>query len=716
MSNTYRLGVDIGGTFTDLLVMAERTGETYSLKTPSTVWPVDGVLDGLRELRERHGIGGEQIVYFSHGTTIGVNTLLQRSGARVGMLTTGGFRDTLELRRLRLPIPNDFFQPKPVPLVPRHLVREIDERILANGRVHRPIDRVEVEAGVRELLAEGVEALAVCFLHSYRNPEHELQAKAWAQAAAPDLYVCTSSELWPQQREYERFLIAVMNAHIGGRMRDYFQAIGRETAQVGLRCRVFSTRSNGGVMTAESAAERPVDTLLSGPAAGVIGSAYLGRVIGDERIVTIDIGGTSADMAVIDGEIHYSTENTVGEFPVIMPAVDVSSIGAGGGSIAWVDSEGVLKVGPRSAGANPGPACYGRGGEAPTVTDAYVVAGIIDPAHFLGGTMRLRPDLAEAAIAKLADRLGLTALQTADAILQVTSAALYAELLPEMARRGVDIRDFALLPYGGAGPTQVFMAARDLPVRRIIVPPTPGTMCALGALVADLRADFVRTLWRDSAELTTEGIQTLCRELDGEAHAWIEAQSASVERVYRLRSAEMCYVGQSFDVNVPLPERIEDVTLAELDRRFHERHAALYGHADPGAPTRVIDLRVQVVGVTPKPTVGRIAQAASPQPRAGGAPAAESPASTAAGAAGTRRIFEQGCFQTACVYERSELGEGASIEGPAIVEQYDTTTYIPAGFRVTVDRWHNLIGEKLNREGEPVAAGISAGTASGGTQ
>src|SRR5579859_4124264 len=385
----FRVGVDIGGTFTYLLAMDERGGHVFVLKRPSTLNPVEAVVEGIRELDGRHGISGDRISYFAHGTTIGVNTLLQRSGARVGVLVTRGFRDVLELRRLRLPSAQDFFTPRPRSLVPRRLVREIDERMLANGQVYRAIQREDVLDAVADLLAHEVEAIAVCFLHAYRNREHEQVAKAWVEQRWPELYVCTSAEIWPQQREYERFLISVMNAHIGSRMRAYLRSLEGSLAERGVRCRVFSTKSNGGVMTAARAAERPVETLLSGPASGVIGSAYLGELIGAAKLITLDIGGTSADMSVIDGEVAHSTENTIGEFPVIIPAVDVSSIGAGGGSLAWIDREGVLKVGPRSAGAEPGPVCYGRGGLEPTVTDAYLVAGILNPRSFLGGTLSL---------------------------------------------------------------------------------------------------------------------------------------------------------------------------------------------------------------------------------------------------------------------------------------------------------------------------------------
>jgi N-methylhydantoinase A len=680
LDNRYRLGIDIGGTFTDLLLMNEDTGDLFVLKTPSTHWPVEAVSAGIQELQQRYGITPSEIVYFSHGTTLAVNTLLQRSGARVGVLVTKGFRDILELRRLRLPKANDFFIPRPVSLVPRRHVKEVDERILANGQIYIPLRQQEVEQRVQELVAEGVEAVAVCFLHAYRNQTHELLAKRWIEELDPDLYVCTSAEIWPQQREYERSLISVINAHVGGRMRDYFHTLQTDMAELGMRCRVFSTKSNGGVMSAEKAAERPVETLLSGPASGVIGATYIGRIMGDDRLVTLDMGGTSVDIAIIQGEIPYSTENTVGDFPVIMPAVDVSSIGAGGGSIAWTDAEGVLKVGPESAGAEPGPACYGRAGQAPTITDAYLAVGIINPDNFLGGEMRLNPQLGKEAIDRVGERLGFDTLQTADAILQVATASIYAELLPQMARRGIDPRDFSILAYGGAGPTHVFMLARDLNVRRIIVPPTPGILCALGCLVADMRADFVQTIWRDCHQVSDEELQAIYRRLEHEAQGWLAAESADVEHAYLLRSADMCFSGQSFELNIPFPNRGEfSAGIDQTMQWFYDRYEQAYGYADRAAPVRLLEARVQIVGVAQKPAIKPITREGSAQ----------------MGGAATRMVHDRGTSVQAMVYQRAALRQGQELEGPAIIEQYDTTIYIPAGFRATVDEWFNLVGEAL---------------------
>jgi N-methylhydantoinase A len=675
VSGRYRLGIDIGGTFTDLQVLDEETGRQVALKTPSTEAPEDAVVAGLRALETRHGIPPREIGFFSHGTTIGVNTLLTRTGARVGVITTRGFRDVLELRRLRLPKANDFFVAKPVSLVPRRLVREVDERVLADGSVRTPIERPGVEAAARALRAEGVQAIAVCFLHAYRNPVHERLAKDWIAAAFPELYVCASAEIWPQQREYERFLIAVMNAYVGERLRTYFRRLERRVAELGTTCRVFSTKSNGGIMSVEAAAERPVDTLLSGPAAGVIGAAHIGRTIGDADLVTLDMGGTSVDIAVIQGEVRYGTENTVGDFPVIMPAVDVSAIGAGGGSIAWTDAEGVLKVGPRSAGANPGPACYGRGGEEATVTDAYLAVGILDPDGFLGGEMRLDLEEAGRALDRLGAGLGRDRLATADAILQVANANIYASLLPQLARRGVDAADFSLLAYGSAGPTQAFLLARELRFRRILVPPSPGTLCAYGCLVADLRADFVQSVWREFRQLSDTEVAAVYDRLAREARSWLAAERVDVTEAYVLMSADLCYVGQSFELNVPIPGDAHP-GLQGLAALFHERYERVYGYADRAAPLRFLEARVQIVGVTAKRSL-------APDGGAGGAP---SPV-------GHRRVFDRGRAVEAPVYRRATLVRGATLAGPLIVEQYDTTMYVPEGFRVSVDPWSNIVGE-----------------------
>jgi N-methylhydantoinase A len=672
-----RVGVDIGGTFTDLLALDEANGAVYALKTSSTAdAPDEAIVNGLVAMRSRFGVEPSRIDYFSHGTTLAVNTLLQRNGAAVGVLTTRGFRDTLELRRLRLPKSNDYFVPKPRSLVPRRHVHEIDERLLSDGSVLIAIDKAQVEEAARALHAEGIRSIAVCFLHSFRNEMHERSAKGWIEALYPDVYVCTSSEIWPQQREYERFLISVINGHVGARMTRYFAALSERLVGLGLNARAFSTKSNGGVMSLEAAAARPVETLLSGPASGVIGAAYVGKLIGEKRLITLDMGGTSTDISVVDGEVSYSSDNTIGDFPVIMPAVDVSAIGAGGGSIAWINPEGVLKVGPHSAGAVPGPVCYGRGGVDPTVTDAYVTAGLCSPHNFLGGEMRVDGEAAASTIRTLANRMGLNAFETADAILRITTANIYAGLVPQIARRGVDVSDCALFLYGAAGPTHGFMVAREMGFGKVIVPPTPGLLCALGCLVADLRADFVRTVTHPLDAMDDEALRALYGDLARQARAWMEREAVVLDQVFTICSADMSYAGQSFELNVLLDGDPDSIRRSMLARAFHERHRIAYGHAEETAPIQLVDVRVQIVGIMPKPEV-RLAASQRPP---------DKPAHT------RRPIFENGRELIADVWNRLSLSPFDIVTGPCVVEQYDTNIYAPEGFRLTVDERLNIIG------------------------
>jgi N-methylhydantoinase A len=673
-----RLGADIGGTFTDF-VLSDATGQTLlSFKTPSTPSdPARAIRDGIEQMVELYDVEPGAVEYFVHGTTLGVNTLIQRTGSTTGLLVTKGFRDVLEIGRLRLPDPTNYFVEKTPPLAARRRVCEIDERMLASGDVLTPLDTDEVHRAVEELLALGTEALAVCFMHSYRNPAHEQQAVEYIRATFPGLYVCGSSEIWPQQREYERALVAVINAFIGRRMDEYFERLDGHVTELGMLAPILTTKSNGGIMTGASAREVPVETLLSGPAAGVIGAMYVGRLSGHQSLIAFDMGGTSADVAVIDRDVLYSTESSVGDFPILIPAVDVSSIGAGGGSIAWIDALGILHVGPRSAGADPGPACYGRGGTEPAVTDAYVQLGMIRPETFLGGRLVLDPALAERALAQLGEPLGLDASGAAAGVLEVTTANMQAQLMPLMARRGIDPRDFAMLAYGGAGPTHALLLAREIGVSRVIVPPSPGTLCALGSLVADIKRDSIKTLYAAADELSPEVLEAEFRTLETDARDWLEAQHAPVESTVLLRSADMRYKGQSFDMTVPLPGALgPDTSMDAVRDPFHSAYERVYGFADEAAPVEVINLRVTVVGTTPKPRL-------SPPPTT----------SSAAPRREERTVYEDRRELRAAVYARADLSAGATFAGPAIVEAADTTVYVPDGFAVHVDEWANLIAE-----------------------
>jgi N-methylhydantoinase A len=600
------------------------------------------------------------------------------------MLVTRGFRDLLTIGRSRLPDIFDLSIERPPPLVPRRLVRAIDERMLASGEVRRPLNEQEVLAAVDELLADGIEALTVTFLHSYRNPAHERRAKEIINARHPDLYVSLSSQTWPQIREYERGLISAVNAYVGRKMDAYFGSLQEEVAATGLPARLLSTKSNGGIMTADSARSVPVETLSSGPASGVIGASYVGRMAGFDKLLPIDMGGTSTEVAVVDGNIRFANENRVGALEIGLPSVDVSSIGAGGGSIAWIDAAGVLKVGPQSAGSEPGPACYDRGGTQPTITDAYVTLGVLDPDNFLGGELKLKAELSHKAIDTLGAALGLDRVRTAEAILRVATSNMFSELVPLMARKGVDVSEFALLCYGGAGPTHGFLLAKEVGIQRVLVPKSPGTLCALGSLVADAKSDFIASMHKSlPLDGDPEGALAEMRRLrDGlreRALGWLEAERIGVTAKRIEVSADMRYAGQAFEVTTDLSDIDLDAAdaAAALRQRFDESYRAIYGQAER-KPLEIINVRVTVVGQTYKPPLASIGEAKR---------------SDVAKPASRRKVFLDGEVFDVGVFRRADLAWGERFDGPAIIEQYDTTVFVPPGFACEVDRYGTIIGE-----------------------
>ncbi|MGH9103796.1 MAG: hydantoinase/oxoprolinase family protein [Acidimicrobiales bacterium] len=669
---TVSVGVDVGGTFTDFVVFDHDSGRLRELKLASSGWaPAEAVVSGFRRLIDE-GVDPGEIELFSHGTTVALNTLLQRSGARVGLLVTRGFRDVLQLRRLRLDGAPGFHVRQPVPLVPRRHVREVGGRLLADGSEIRPLDPREAASAAGELVANGCEAIAICLLHSYRNAAHESLAAAAIGERLPGVHLTLSSDVWPQQREYERTQVSVINAHVAPVMERYFGELSEALRTMGVRTSVLSTKSSGGVMSAARAARRPVETLLSGPASGVVAAAELGRAAGFEKVVAFDMGGTSADVGLVDGSgVRISTEATVGDFPLVMPSVDISSIGAGGGSIAHLDASGVLKVGPRSAGSSPGPAAYGRGGTEPTITDAYTTLGVLE--ELLGGGMRLDLEAAGRACGNLGDELGMDRVEAAESILAVATANMYSRILPLMAQRGADPRELALLAYGGAGPTHAFRLAREVGFTKVIVPPSPGTFCALGCLLADVRADFITTVY---AELDRVSAREMSSALDGlraQAEGWVSAESVAVDPVVGF-SADMRYTGQSYELEVPLPDELGADPREAMRRAFLSTYARVYGYSDPEGRVEVVNIRAHLRAVTSKPPV-------TWAPDQGTPPAPYS-----------RSVHHGGRTYDASVLARSSLRPGCEVGGPAVITQYDSTTFVPPDAWVEVDVTGNLVG------------------------
>jgi N-methylhydantoinase A len=602
---------------------------------------------------------------------LALNTVIQRSGVETGLIITHGFRDILEIRRTRLPDAPSFEAARPIPLVRRALVREVPERVLADGTVLKSLEKDEGAIAAEDLVAKGVKALAVCFLHSYANPKNERIVRDLIANRWPDVFLCTSHEIWPQQREYERALLTVMNAYVGPVMRRYYGRLEEGLREIGIRCPVLVTQSNGGTMSVPDAARVPVRTMLSGPASGVMASVKEAKEERMDHFFTLDMGGTSADMATVDGTPRFSTDSAIGDFPLFMPAIAIDTLGAGGGSIAWVDDQGVLKVGPRSAGAVPGPACYGRGGEEPTVTHAYLFSGIIGLNDLLSGEMELSAERAERALIGLVGRIGLDAQGTAKAVLRVATANMYAEFLPMVARFGVDQREFVLVPYGGAGPTHAFLLADEAGLDRLLIPRTPGAMCALGAALADLQMDFVRSVRASLRDVSS--LESTFGELEKEAAAWISGLGIEGERFEYRRSADMRYHGQSFELTVDLSNAVEPT------EAFHRHYEQVYGYRDADGSIEVLQLRV-------------LAKAPNPQP---GLSNTRAPASVDAPApADQRRIRYQGNFLSVPVYRRTDLPEGARLSGPAVLTQYDTTVFVTPGFEFWADARGNLRAER----------------------
>lgn len=673
---SYRVGVDIGGTFADFCALDEATGALSTLKvltTPAT--PGAEVIAGLEGLTQRFGIAPGAISWFTHGTTVGVNAVIQRKGIPLALFVTRNFRDVLEVARLKTPDPYHLLSQRPPPLVPRKRVFEIDGRILADGSEFAPLDPASVAAAVLAAEAAGAEGIVVSLLHSYRNAAHEHAVRAQVAALRPGLPVFCSADVWPIIREYERTVTACVHGHAQPRVAYYLGALQAALAKAGVAAEAMVTKSNGGVMRAELGKTRCVDMLLSGTAAGAIGAAFVARQAGVPQVMSLDIGGTSADVAVImDGAPGYGTGERVGDFPVHIPTVAVTSIGEGGGSIAAVDALGRLTVGPESAGSTPGPACYGRGGTRATITDAMCVLGFIGHGALGYNSVQVRRDLAEAAVDAVAAALGRPREAAAEAIVQVAVSGMYREVSKLAARQGVDAREFCLLPFGGAGPMLGALLARELGMHDVLVPAKPGVLSALGGLIADIRNDFLETVYTDLDAPGMTDLRQAFARLAQDAVRWITDEQRFIGPSRLQPSAEMRYRGQSFEIEVPLEQAwIDAGDVAAIGTAFHAAHERLYGHADPAAPVQVIAVRMVVAGAVPPPHFPE-------QARETGTPAV----------LGHVDIWLDGKAQKAPVYARDSLRHGHEFAGPAIILQDDCTTCVPGGMAGTVDRFGNL--------------------------
>jgi N-methylhydantoinase A len=672
----YAIALDVGGTFTDVALVHEPSGRLWVTKTPTTPDdPSTGFIGGIDKALRLAGVEPAALRHVLHGTTTATNAILEGKGAPTGLLTTAGFRDVLEIGRHDIPRrANMFAWVKPRRPVSPELIFEIGGRVAVDGTELEPLDEAAVRTAARRLREAGVDSVAICFLHGYANAEHERRAGALLLAEHPRCAVSLSSEVLPVFREFERSMGTVLNAYVQPLVGRYVGRLAERLRGRGITAPLSIMKSNGGVIGADVVQTQAIHTALSGPAAGVIGARRIGEAAGFADLISVDVGGTSADVCLIrGGEAEVTVEGRIGSWPLHVPMIDIHTIGAGGGSIARVTADGTMTVGPESAGAQPGPVCYGAGGEEPTVTDAHLVLGRI-PAHLLGGEIALDADRARRAIEeRVARPLGLPLEAAAQGILDIVNNNMVGALRLVSVERGYDPRDFALVPFGGAGPLHGADLAALLGMRTIVVPRHPGVLSTFGLLGTEVRNDYARTNLQKPPDYDLAAVGAVYTQLEGQAEAWLAAEAVptAARRVTRL--ADLRYRHQGFELTVPWPER--DLAIDPLLARFHERHRQLYTYALPEAPVEIVTLRVAAAG-----RVRRFRIPSLERRR----PARTSPA--------RRRVFFPGAgWKTCPCLPREQLGAGAAVTGPAIVEQLDATTVIPPGQRATVDRAGNLV-------------------------
>ena len=683
----YRLGVDVGGTHTDLVLLDPESGALMVEKVASTPkYPALGVLDGVQRLIAR-GIAPGEIAFFAHGTTITTNALLEMRGARVGLLITKGYRAVQEIQaQARDGNLFDYFYAKPPPIAPQSLTREIPERSDFAGNVLVPLDRDAVRQAAREFKRLDVESIAVCYLFAFAYSAHEQATRAILAEELPDMPVSLSSEVLPRIREWPRLSTTLINAYLEPVMVRYIAHLNGGLDEIGVTTpQRFLMQSNGGVMpfAAAIAGGRTVHTLFSGPAGGAQASAYWAAQDAQRGLVTLDMGGTSADIAFIEGGMPLeTTEGVIARRQIDVPALDMTTISAGGGSIATVDRSGFLNVGPQSAGADPGPACYGRGGTQPTVTDADLVCGLLNPDYFLGGAQTLDVAAAQAALAAhVAAPLAMSVREAAAGIRKIVDMRMADEVRVFAAKRGVDVQHFSLLPFGGAGAVHAAAVAEELGMRRILVPPRPGAFSALGLLCTDVVHDYIRSELKPLADVSAAHAEEQLCALEARARHELTAEGMNAGDARFSRELDLRYTGQGYELRTPLDglfgDALDENSLALVRARFDERHARIHGHAAKERPVEIVSYRVRVRVAVPKY-----------RPRE----AATTRGSLAAARKGTRQVFFTSAAATeTTLYERDRLPADASFTGPAVVEQFDATTVVPPGWTARTDRLGNLI-------------------------
>ncbi|KIL37940.1 hydantoin utilization protein A [Gordoniibacillus kamchatkensis] len=677
---SYMIGVDVGGTFTDFSLFDKKNAKLTHFKHSSTPDdPSRAIVDGILHILTEHAIQPADVSYLAHGTTVATNALIEKKGAKIGLITTKGFKDLMEIGWQKRPSLYDLLKKKPPSLIEPGMISEVTERILYDGTVETAIDEGEVRAAVRELKAKGAAGFAVCTLFSFINPAHERLIEEIILQECPDAYITLSSQLVPEFREYSRMSTTVLNTYLGPVMKKYVDRFGKSIAGAGIEAEPYVTQSNGSVISIAETIDSPIKTAVSGPSAGVIGANFIARQCGIDRLITFDMGGTSIDVSLIDSGIpQISNERLIEGYPARIPMIDIATVGAGGGSIGRIDEGGALKVGPRSAGAMPGPACYKRGGELPTVTDANVVLGKLNPIRILGGRMEIDARLAEnAIIGHICEKSGLSLDEAAAGFISVVNSNMIRAIRVVSVEKGYDPREFTLMAFGGAGPLHACEVAQKMGIRRVLIPPSPGTLCSLGLLMADTKFDIsfsrVMIASRDNLPAVKEWFARMIQE----GSAFLDKEKIGEEERYFQCTVECRYEKQNYEIPIPIDANLTEQALDKMIETFHAEHEKLYGYYNPNKKIQMVNYRVSAIGVIDKPHLAAkeiVPDAKLPEPME------------------VRSVLfegEKSRIQTN-VYHRSEIPVGCTVQGPAIIEQMDSTTVIPPRWHAYMDEYSNI--------------------------
>lgn len=675
----YRIGVDTGGTFTDVVLLEEQSERIHITKTHST--PNNAalaVINGILKIFEIAGLSPEKLDFLVHGTTVATNALLEYKGVETALLLTEGFKDVLSIARQTRPKLYDWTVKRPDPFIPRQLRYEIPERITFQGEIRRKLNEDRVRQISHEIQLKNIKNVAVCFLHSYANPIHEQKVKEIFQKEYPEIKICLSSDILKEIREYERMSTTVINAYVMPIIENYLAYLLENLNQLGINVELNIMQSNGGIMTAQTASEKSINTILSGPAGGVIGCLTTAQQAGVENAITIDMGGTSFDISMIhQGEIKYIVESELAGHPIKSPMIDIHTIGAGGGSIAWIDHGGALRVGPHSAGSDPGPVCYGKGGDSPTVTDANLVLGRLNAKYYLGGEVSVDFDAAKYAIERsIANPLGLSVEEAAAGIIKVVNASMMRGIRRISVEKGHDAREFCLICFGGTGALHAADLALDLDITEVIVPLHPGVHSALGLLTADFRYDYSTTYLTKLDSPNIESLNSAFEGLEAEAYQQMEKEGISKKTLILTRTADMRYCGQAYELNVPVPRgELGNDGISLIKNNFNQKHHKLYGYARDSEPMELVYLRLSATAVLAKPMF----------------PSSEIKNGNAEQAIKEHRsVYFEGGYQVTNIYDRSLLNAGNQFSGPAIIEQQDSTILVHPGQTATIDQYQNI--------------------------